>query len=209
MYIYDAMDWRKRLQDRMDELGLTPRDVVRRAGVNTTMVHDILKRNSTPSVENLSKIAHSVGLTLAQLYEGSEPVILNLRLSGVTTGAGMWADVPTRHAKVLPLTMFQSECVSVEVLDDSLAPRFDRGDIICGNRHLGPNLDNLIGLDCLVEQADGTRCVGILLRGAHPNLFSIRSLNPRNNDVRDVQIAWAAPISIVIRSQSPPPRALK
>lgn len=189
----------------MDDLGLTPRDVVRRAGVNSTMVHDILKRGMTPSVDNLSKIANSVGLTLAQLYEGEQPVILNIKLSGVTTGVGMWSNVPERHAKVLPLTIFHGDYVSVEVLDDSLSPRFDRGDIVCGARSLGPNLGNLVGLDCIMEQADGTRRVGILLRGSEQNSFSVRSFNPRIDDVRDVKIAWAAPISVVIRSQLPPP----
>lgn len=194
--------WRKRLAERIADLGLTPRVVTKRAGVNATMVHDILNRNSTPSVENLHRIAKVVGLTLSELYEGTERVHLTLRLDGLTMGADVWSEVPPRHARVVPLEILSEDTVSIEITDDALAPRYDRGDVLSGPKFWAPHFDNLVGTDCMVQLEDGTRRVGILLRGGGSNTYSIRSLNPRSGDIRDARLAWAAPVRMILRAPS-------
>jgi transcriptional regulator with XRE-family HTH domain len=192
-------NWRKRLQDRIDALGLSPREVTRRAGVNPTMVHDILNKGSTPSVENLFRIAQALGMTLTELYEGTERVQVLLPINGIATEKNMWAELPPRHARVVPLEVFNEATVSIEISTDDYLPRFERGDIISGVRFSGPHLHNLLGRDCIVALANGERRIGILIQSSVHGLFTIRSLNPRQPDVHDAKIAWAAPIRMIVR----------
>lgn len=193
------MGWRQRLTARLHELGLTRAEVARRAGVGPTALRDILDRGQTPSVENLSKIARSLGVSLSYLYEGDSNVKLILTINGISQGRGMWSEVPRRHAKVVPLSFFNDEMVTVEVSDDDLAPNYRRGDIIAGPRSSGDTLSNLIGSDCIIETKSGRRTVCILMHGSKPGRYNLRSFDLRKDEQRDVEVEWAAPIRLILR----------
>lgn len=188
-----ADPWRQRLRAAIDETGLSYKEVSRRAGLNETAVHYILNTATYPRIDTLASICQVVGKSLSNIYDGTERVHLAIKVLGVTTGVNMWADVPPKHVKVIPFQLFTEQTVTVEISDDGLAPRFDRGDVVSGPKTPGPYLDNLIGSDCIVELLDGSKHIAILLRGGHANTFTLRSLNPRGNDIRDVPIRWAAP----------------
>lgn len=195
------MDWRDRLQQRIDALGLTRLDVSRRAGVGPTAIRDIVDRGQTPSVENLAKIARAVGMTLTELYEGDKRVDILLRVNGVTTGQSMWAELHGRHQKVVPLTVFDDDTVGVEVSTDNLLPSYRRGDILCGPRSSGAAASNLAGLDCIIQTSDGERYIGILTLGQKPGQMDIRSFDPRQDGRRNAPIEWVAPIRLILRGR--------
>lgn len=193
-------DWRERLRARMEELRLVPREVTRRAGVNATMIHDILARGQTPSVENLSKIARALGYTLSDLYEGTIGLTLELQVMGVTRGREMWGAVKPSEQRVIPLTLFAKDSVSIEVGDDTLEPAYRRGDVLSGPKSSGSQLHNAIGSDCIVSLKDGQKILGVLLRGGTRATFNIRPLDRRREEFRDVHIEWAAPIHLILRT---------
>lgn len=195
------MNWRERLQRRIDDLGMTRLDAARRAGVGPTAIRDIIDRGQTPSVENLSKIARALGLTLTELYEGDNGVNLLLKVNGVTTGHGMWAEVHSRHQKIVPLNVFDGDSIGVEVSSDDLMPTYRRGDILCGPKSVGTAVGNLIGCDCIIQTVAGERFIGVLAMGQKPGCFDIRSFDPRQAGARNAAVEWVAPIQVILRTR--------
>ena len=63
----------------------------------------------------------------------------------------------------------------------------------------GSNLHNLVSQDCLVETAQKQRLVCCLLMGRKPGLYDLRTVARLSHTERDVKIAWAAPIQIILR----------
>jgi transcriptional regulator with XRE-family HTH domain len=193
------MDWRTRLQARIEELGLSRAEVTRRAGVGPTAIRDIIDREQTPSIDNLAKIARAVGYSLSDLYDGTKRIQFALRVNGISEGHGMWSEVPSRHAKVVPLTVFTDETVSIEISGDDLSPNFRRGDIVSGPRSTGTGIGNLIGQECIVQTTSGERMICLLLHGDKPDRYTLRPFDMRQRDRTNTQIEWAAPIRMILR----------
>lgn len=190
-----------RLRARIAALGLTNAEVARRAGVNATMIRDILDRGQKPSVVNAAKIARAIGYTLAQLYEGTTDVRVNLLIDGISRGADMWAGVPEQHARVLPVTMFSEDTVSIEVSPEysAVAFGFRAGDVISGHKVPAASLGNLVGRECIIMTTDNRRLLGVLMKGSRHGLYDVRPLDVRQPDTKDVELLWAAPITLIIR----------
>jgi DNA-binding XRE family transcriptional regulator len=192
---------RARLRLRIAALGLTNAEVARRAGVNPTMIRDLLDRNAVPSVENAAKIARAVGYTLQQLYEGESTLKMNLNVDGITRGQSMWAKVSERHARVVPITVLSEDTVSVEIApeDEALAHGFRRGDVVSGQKIKAPFLSNVVGRECIIMTTSNDQYIGVLLKGSRSDTFDIRPLDVRQQEARDLSISWAAPITLIIR----------
>ena len=190
--------WRKRLQAAFDEADLTVAELMRRAGVPATAWHDIMKRGQTPSVDRLARLASALGRTLDEIYTGSETEHLTLRITGACVGGEMWNELDAQASRVVPFRIIGDDMVAVAVDTVELEPTFRRGDVLCGRRMLGQNLDNVIGRDCIVVTRDGERHIRTLQRGSKPNRYTLRSLR-RSDDIADVRIEWVAPISMILR----------
>jgi hypothetical protein len=81
-------------------------------------------------------------------------------------------------------------------------PRFGQGDVIGGNKISGPGLHNHVGRECIVELADGSRRIMILLATPRPGVYDLRSLRPsKTNDLKGQKLKWAAPIQVILRGQ--------
>lgn len=172
------------------------------AGVGPTAIRDMLDRGHAPSVDQLSKIANAVGYTLPQLLEGTERVQLLLRVHGIAGGGGMWAEVPRSHGRVLPVNFFLDDHVVIEISGNALAPAYRDGDVIAGPKVAAAALHNLIGSDVIAELADGRRMIGILMRGSHSGTYNLRPFDAYGDEQRDIALAWAAPIRMILRGQS-------
>ena len=65
-----------RIAVRMEELGMTPAEVARKAGLNHTYVRDILMgKSKDPKVSKVQAIADVLGVTIEWLIDGRRPVI--------------------------------------------------------------------------------------------------------------------------------------
>lgn len=192
-------DWRTRLEQRMADLGLKAAEVVRRAGVNATFLTDVLKRGQNPSIENLAKVAHAVGLTLGELYEGEGSPTPEIEIIGMALGEA-WRPTATDTRKVLSLDILARDLVWLQVEGDALLPHYRDGDVIGGPSMKPASLHNYIGQDVIAQTGDGERFVRVLQRGQVRGRFNLRSFNSRAEDIENVGLAFAAPIQLVLRN---------
>jgi transcriptional regulator with XRE-family HTH domain len=187
--------WRDRLSEAIARSGLTEAEIQRRAGVNRTWFRDVLRKKQTPSVDNLAKVAKVLGLTLAKLYENIDHAPVTIAVTRRATG-DTWADVPPEDARLVSLPVLTHDYVAVELIG-SPPPGYRRGDTLCGVR--AEAASNYIGRECLLETADGRKLIRVLLKGSRQGLFTLRSLEPTVADELDIELVWAAPITIILR----------
>ena len=183
----------------MKAKGITRADLSRLIGANPTFMRDVLSRGVDPSIERAAAIAHALGMSLGELYDGEHPTKLQLVVDGVTQAGGMWIDVPETSARRISLDLIAHDAVVIQVTGPEMSPRYVSGDVLAGPKTLGANLDNLIGRDCIVMTDDGARHVRFLTRGSRRGRYNLRALDPTLDDVVDVKVTWAAPISLILR----------
>jgi hypothetical protein len=159
----------------------------------------MIQRGANPSIGNFRSLAKALGYTLQELFEGDE-VRLNLFIHGITTGDSMWAEIPSRHARVVPLTLASENMVSVEISHLDAAPQegYRTGDIVSGEKV--PFSDNLKGRDVIAKAKDGKFYVGKLFPGTSEkrNALNIRPFNG-GEERQNLILEWVAPIQFIIR----------
>lgn len=194
-------DWRDRLTQRMLELGLSQAEMCRRAQVKSTMLTDILKRGQTPSVANLFKIARAVNFSLSELYEGVVPSSeYTVRVTGIYEGGAVLDAARAGQEPDVSVSLPRDNLESIRVNSDRLElAGYRRGDVLMGIRVPSERASNLIGKDCIVETGDGQRTIARLAKGSSANRYNLRFFHSRDADMEDVEIAWVAPISMILR----------
>ena len=194
-------DWRDRLIKRMEELGLSQAEVCRRAHVKSTMLTDILKRGQTPSVANLFKIATVVNLSLSELYEGVvRSTDYSVRLTGTYEGGAVLDAAQAGETTNVLVSLPREHLESIRVNTDRLdLAGYRRGDVLMGVRVAASHADNLAGKDCIVELADGRRLIAQLAKSNHVGRYNLRFFHRSQPDMENVEIAWVAPISLIVR----------
>jgi transcriptional regulator with XRE-family HTH domain len=193
-------DWLNEIERRLEELGWTDAELCRRAGVNGSMMHNLRTLKQRPRIDTLNKLRKALGLPTQSLIDGARAPRLQVEINGVTRGAGMWAEVPNGHGRIIPLDMLGEDSISVEVCDDSLVPTFRRGDVLVGRKYSSAFVDNFINTEVICQAADGKRYVCLLQRGGQPGRYDLRSIDSRGETVRDARIDWAAPVSLILRA---------
>lgn len=195
-----ATDWRTRLKSLIDETpGLTMKGLSLKAGLHASTVQSILTKGTAPSVENFLAICQAMGITPAQLLEGSERSKLTIPVVGVVSAGEGWTPFDDNTNEAVEFELGAHDTIAVEVRGDSMAPVYRNGDVLICHRRYGPNADNLIGLDCIVRTAKGENYVKILKRGSRHGRFNLKSYNPVVDDIEDVPLAWAAPVAWIKR----------
>ena len=67
--------------------------------------------------------------------------------------------------------------------------------------HTGNGMSDLLGKDVICETISGDRLVKVLAAGTAAGLFDLRSYDPRKPDIRNAQLAWAAPVRLIVRDK--------
>lgn len=194
-------DFRARLTQRRDELGMTNAELARRADIKPTMLHDVIERGTTPNVANLFKIARALNLSLSQLYEGTVSSPSNLVvLTGVYEG-GLVLDAARAGEKAEVTVLFpRGDVESIRVRSDLLEPAgYRRGDVLMGVRHASAAANNLVGKDCIVGMPDGTRLIAMVAKHTGNSGYNLRFFHRSQPDREAVEISWAAPITMITR----------
>lgn len=199
--------WRAVALQRMAELGMNQAEFCRKTGYSKSVFRDLFHgrptkgvRPSEPSVERARQIAHVLGLTLSTLFEGETASPSTITINGVVGGRGdMWVNIPIKSARAVPLSMLAGDVSVVLVDGEEHEPDYRRGDVLCGQHMIGKALDNIIGLDCIIETTDGERLLKCLMRGSRPGRYTLRSLRRGIGDIVDAKLKWAAPIQMILR----------
>lgn len=87
--------------------------------------------------------------------------------------------------------------VAVRVRGDSMWPAYHDGDTIYYGEHVPPG--ELLGRECVVCLEDGHTFVKTLEPGSQPGHFNLMSYNAATPPIRDVRVAWAAPVRWIAR----------
>jgi transcriptional regulator with XRE-family HTH domain len=194
-------DWRTRLTKRRDELGYSNAELARRADVKPTMLHDILDRGTNPSVSNLFKIAKALNFTLSELYEGAlSSRSHRLAITGVYEGGVVLDTHQSGEQPDFAVSFPATNLESVRVRSDLLEPAgYRRGDVLMGVRHNAQAANNIVGKDCILATADGARIVAHPVKHVGPSTYNLRFFHRSQPDREAVEIAWAAPITMIVR----------
>lgn len=160
-----------------------------------TFVRDILEYDKDPSVSNLLKLCARLGISAAELLDGTPMPFQRVTVMGRLEGEE-WK--PTNLGLEAEFHV-EGEAIAIEVEDD-LIPGYHRGDIIIGVKRPTNNAHNLFGVECIVMTDDGKRYVRYLQRSATRGRFTLRSHCPSKKDVENVKLAWIAPVVWVKRA---------
>jgi transcriptional regulator with XRE-family HTH domain len=193
--------WRQKLVDRIQELGMSNADVCRIAGMKSSMLSDILgAKQATPSIANALKIAQAVNFSLQDLFTSDDNQRPYATLIGSVKGAGMWEPSLLTRPEFVELDVFALDLVWLRVDSHELRPAYQMGDLLGGPKTVGRSIHNLSGTECIIETKDGTRLVRFLQPDNARDRYILRSRDPLIEDVANVQLAWVAPIRVIMRT---------
>lgn len=185
----------------MTEAGFSMKRLSQRAGLGESYVRDILNRDREPSVENLQKIADLLNVSVAWIVNGEDGVMhVKIPVVGYASAGEGWTPFDESNVgETIAFELNGPDYIGIQVRGDSMSPVFRDGDHLLCRRTTSPNVDNFIGLECVLRTTAGENYVKILARGSRPGRFNLRSYNPLFRDIEDVKIEWIAPILWVKR----------
>lgn len=193
--------WRQRLEEFIVSQGLTMKGLSLKAGLSETAVRDIVKRGSSPSIDGFLAICGALGVTPGFLLYGKDAYMALVPIVGDTSPNERWTP-SVREDRKMPFDLADEDPVAIRVRGNDMAPAYRDGDTLICHRRSGKYIDNLVNLDCAVKLTAGDCYIKILKRGSKPGLFTLKSYNPRIDDIADAKIDWAAPVVWVRRGQA-------
>lgn len=193
------MDLRTNLTRLMGEQGHSASSLTKRARLGGTAVWDILSgKSKNPRIDTLEAISRALGVSLIDLLVGDIAQPQGVAIIGSADGENDWI-LGVAENQAVALRTEGGEAVAIRVRSDAMSPVYRSGDTLIGVKSVGQHLDNMIGLDCIIVTDDGRRYVKMLQRGTVRGRFTLRSFSPREPDIENVKIRWAAPIQWIRR----------
>lgn len=98
------MDVHERLKEILNERGWSEYRLARECGLSDSTIHNIYRRNASPSIPTLEIICHGFGITLSQFFAEEEMVELSPELKALFEG---WRPL-TPQQKEAVLTVMQA-----------------------------------------------------------------------------------------------------
>ena len=183
---------REALRRVMDRKGVRPKPLAKRAGLGDTSVRDLLDNPGRDiKIGTLHKLADALDVDIGDLLGGPGVQITGRIGAGGTIVFEEYdgGSVPRPPGAVGALE-------ALEVIGDSMLPRYSSGDVVYIQKEHDGVADAAIGDYCAVRLSTGETYVKILAYGSRPGFFSLRSLNAA--DIEDVELEWATPILFVL-----------
>lgn len=84
------------------------------------------------------------------------------------------------------------------VRGDSMVPRVNDGEIVVVETEQSLATERLMFQEAAVRTYDGHRYVKRIMPGARPHVYDLESINGRNPTIRNVRIAWASAVRMII-----------
>lgn len=163
------------------------------AGLGETAVRDILAPTAKDiKVGTLQKLASVLDCTLEDLI-GADAVPLTGRIGA--GGTVIFEDLGGDQFVLRPPGFF-GPLEALEVIGDSMLPKYASGDVVYIRRTHEGVLPRYIGEYCAVRLETGETYLKLLAKGSVPGRFTLRSLNAE--DIEDVDVTWATPIVFVL-----------
>ena len=182
-----------RIQQAMERKKIRPKPLSISAGLGETAVRDLLLGDDV-RISTLRKLAGALDLYLEDLI-GYESVPLTGRIGA--GGTLIFEENGSFEFVVRPPGL-TGDIEALEVIGDSMLPRYSSGDVVYIQRTIDGVLPNYIGEFCAVRLTTGETYLKLLARGSQTNSFTLISLN--SADIEDVRLEWATPILFVLPS---------
>lgn len=177
----------------MKRANIGSKPLAKKAGIGETAVRDILEGHSgNPRIGTLSAIAEALQITLIDLVTDAGVAVVGKIGAGGTIifeYVGDFGFVPRP-----PDT--KGSLVGLEVVGDSMLPKFDPGDVVYISRAFDGVLANYIGTYCACRLETGETYLKLLAKGSKPGKFTLRSLNAA--DMEDMDLIWATPVRAIL-----------
>ena len=154
------------------------------------------------TTDTLSALAPVLKTTASWLMEGTTeaPSSSSLRIVG-RIGAG--AEILPEYEQLPPEGLYDldvalplsPDTIAFVVEGDSMWPRYNAGDVVvCSDAEHDPA--TITGREAAVRTGDGKRYLKTIRRGKEQDTFDLESHNAP--PIRDVEIAWASPILMML-----------
>ena len=157
--------------------------------------------------------AEGVDVTLDWLLHGlgQEPQFSGQISQTVSTPHTHQTDTAAHSVAAQELLYFNqnnSDSIYMVVADDSMCPRYKKGDFVAGNRRYQQEIESAIGFNCIVQTVEGGTMIRNLRAGDEPDRYHLFSLNWHSAIARpvlyNIEVLAAAPI-IWTRTVTPTP----
>lgn len=179
------------LRRAMERRGIGAKPLSTEAGLGETAVRDLLLAKDI-KVGTLQRLANVLEVGVDDLI-GAQSVPLTGRIGA--GGTIIFEELGTDHLMPKP-PGFSGPLEALEVIGDSMWPKYNSGDIVYISKSLDGVLPKYIGEFCAVRLDTGETYLKQLVRGDRPGRFTLRSLNAA--DIENVAVEWATPIIFVL-----------
>ncbi len=171
------------------------------AGKGETFVRDMLRRNRTPSFENLQAVAQVLGIDSAD-FSAAARSILDVPLMGFV-GAG--AEIDPDFEQVPPDGLDQihipfslpSKMVAFQVRGSSMLPVYRDGMVLIVYKDQKRPTEWFFGREAVVRTEDGRRFVKTIMRGNPTTLYSTNA-----PPIENVVPVWLGEIFAILPRES-------
>lgn len=195
-----AMTLRRRIQQRLDALGLSMRAASKRAGLGTHFIRDLMDNPlQSPKAANLAKLAIALETTPEWLLEerGSEvsPGVPIMGFVGAGAHYHVYEDQGNLDFAERPPNASEAYGAAW-VKGHSQHPVYRDGELIYFTE-FRDDVADFIGEDVIAELADGQMVLKTLARSTSIGLYTLRSHNAP--DMPDVQVVRVAAVRWIDR----------
>jgi repressor LexA len=147
-----------------------------------------LERSEIPMTDRwLDRLSVVLNCSPVDILGDEVPVVGKIGAGGSVIFEDLGADYVTRRP---PDTY--GELIGLEVVGDSMLPKFDSGDIVYISRSYDGIDPSDVGADCACRLLTGETYLKRLAKGSKPGSYTLRSYNAP--DMEDVELEWATPI---------------
>jgi repressor LexA len=194
---FDIDAVRASIEVLMKRDGIKRKPLAQKAGLGETAIRDIFDpKRQDVKVGTLLKLADFFGVTLDELA-GRERVPL---LGRVGAGGVILFEEDSEPETVERPPLGMGRLMALEVVGDSMLPKYEAGDIVYVRRDHDGVLPAYLGDYCAVHTADGGTWLKILSPGSQAGRYTLRSLNAA--DMENVEVEWASPVLWVMPRRS-------
>lgn len=194
----DMAALRSQLGKLMLARNIKRKPLAKKAGLGETAIRDIFdeKRNDVRG-STLIKLAEFFQTTVDEL---TMPVELGGKIGA--GGSILFDESPDKQEVERP-PLALGRMMALQVVGDSMFPRYDEGAIVYVRRDHEGVLPQYLGRECAVHLSDGGTFLKILEEGTEPGKYNLRSHNAPL--MRNVEVIWASPVLFVRPPQPPVP----
>jgi repressor LexA len=189
----DMSTVKRNLRRLMTKAGIGAKPLAKKARIGETAVRDILEdRSSNPRINTLSSIAAALEVSLSEILTDAGVAVVGRIGAG---GSIIFEDAGEVERVGRPPDV-DGELIGLEVVGNSMLPKFDPGDVIYISRDHEGVIPEYVGAYCACRLTTGETYLKKLAAGRTPGRFTLRSLNAE--DMEEVELSWATPVRAIL-----------